>query len=275
MTYATLMVHVEAGHPNPGLLRLARQLADRFAAAVVGIAGCQPMRLVYDAGYVSGDIIQEDRDLIEEDLKTAEAAFRDAFHGHAQAVAWRAGVTLSPLADYIAREARCSDLVITGAGSKAPFGDTRQLDTGDLVMQVGRPVLVIPTGVNHLGLKRAVVAWKDTREARRAVLDALPLLRASDHVTVLGVAHGDGLTHLIPQLEDVVGWLQSHKVVATSLALPSAGDDASCLHDVVKDDGADLIIAGAYGHSRVREWALGGVTRDLLLRDDQCVFLSH
>jgi nucleotide-binding universal stress UspA family protein len=275
MSLKTLMVHLEVGRTNPGLLRLAQELANGFEADVIGIAGCQPMQLYYGDGYITGDLIQQDRETIDRDLNTAEAAFRAAFHDHAGKVDWRTCVTFLPLSDYIAREARSADLIITGVTRIAPFSATRRVSAGDLVMQAGRPVLIVPAKVGQLNLKRAVVAWKDTREARRAVLDALPLLKASGHVTVLGVALEESLTHVIPRLEDVVGWLKRHGVAATALALPSKGDDASRLYDIVQNDGADLVVAGAYGHNRLREWAFGGVTTDLLLCDDQCVLLSH
>jgi nucleotide-binding universal stress UspA family protein len=274
-TYRTLMVHLEVGRSHPGLLQLAKGLAERFHAGVVGIAGCQPMQPPYGDGYLAGDSIQLDRDTIELELKSAETEFRNAFWNHHEKVEWRSCVTTLPLSDYIAREARCVDLLITGATGVAAFSATHHVNAGDLVMQAGRPVLVVPASVSQLGLKRAVVAWKDTREARRAVVDALPLLKASDYVTVVGLARAEALPHVLAHLEDVVVWLESHGVLAKALTAPCTGDEADRLYDIVGDEGADLIVAGAYGHSRLREWAFGGVTGDLLLCEDRCAFLSH
>jgi len=273
--YKTLMVHLEVGHPNAALLRVARDLADRFHAGVVGIAGCQPMQLLYGGEYVTGDLVQEDRDTIARDLKTAETEFRNVFWNHPEKVEWRSCVTFQPLSDYIAREARCADLLITGVTKVAALSETRHVNAGDLVMQAGRPVLVVPANVEKLGLKHTIVAWKDTREARRAIADALPLLKASDHVTVVGLAREDALPHVLAHLEDVVGWLESHGVLAKPLTAPCPGDDADRLYDILNDEVADLVVAGAYGHNRVREWAFGGVTGDLLLCEDRCAFLSH
>ena len=274
-TYKTLMVHLEVGRPNPGLLRIAKDLADRFGAGVVGIAGRQPMQPPYGDGYLAGDTIQLDRDTIELELKTAETAFRDAFHDHSEKVEWRSCVTTLPLSDYVTREARCADLIITGATRVAAFSATRHVNAGDLVMQAGRPVLVVPAGANQLGLKRTIIAWKDTREARRAVVDALPLLKASEQVTVIGMGRAEALPHVLAHLEDVVGWLASHSVLAKALTAPCVRDAADSLYDIVRDVGADLIVAGAYGHNRLREWAFGGVTGDLLLCEDRCACLSH
>jgi len=273
--YKTLLVHLEVGHSNTALLRIARDLSDRFHAGVVGIAGCQPMQLLYGGEYLTGDLVQQDRDTIARDLKTAETEFRNVFWNHAQKVEWRSDVTFSPLSDYIAREARCADLLITGVTKVAAFSETRHVNAGDLVMQVGRPVLVVPAAVKQLGLKHTFVAWKDTREARRAIVDALPLLKASERVTVVGLAREEALPHVLAHLEDVVGWLGSHGVLAKPLPASCPGDDADRLYEIFNDEGADLVVAGAYGHNRLREWALGGVTGDLLLCEDRCAFLSH
>jgi nucleotide-binding universal stress UspA family protein len=273
--YKTLMVHLEVGHPNPALLRIARDLADRFHAGVVGIAGCQPMQQLYGGEYLTGDLVQQDRDTIASELKNAETEFRNVFWNHPEQVEWRSCVTFQPLSDYIAREARCADLLITGVTKVAAFSETRHVNAGDLVMQAGRPVVVVPAAVKQLGLKHTVVAWKDTREARRAIADALPLLKASEHVTVVGLAREDALPHVLAHLEDVVGWLESHGVLAKPLTASCLGDDADRLYEILGDEGADMVVAGAYGHNRLREWALGGVTGDLLLCEDRCAFLSH
>jgi nucleotide-binding universal stress UspA family protein len=76
-------------------------------------------------------------------------------------------------------------------------------------------------------------------------------------------------------LQDVVGWLKRHGIEANAVAAPSTGDDATGLKAIAQEQRVDLIVAGAYGHSRVREWVLGGVTRDLLLRGGPPALVSH
>ena len=76
-------------------------------------------------------------------------------------------------------------------------------------------------------------------------------------------------------LEDVVMWLKRHGVGANSLTVPATGDDAAQLDAIARDKDAGLLVAGAYGHNRLREWVLGGVTRDLLLRPRRCSLVSH
>ena len=273
--YATLMVHLELGRSNAGLLQIAADLAARFHASVIGIAACQPLQVIYGEGFVSGDLYEQDRQELDKELKAAEAEFRSALQACAATLEWRSAVTFALLSDYLAREARSADLVITGVASGDLFDSSRSVNSGDLVMRAGRPVLVVPATTGKVKLERILVGWKDTRETRRAVSDALPLLKNAAHVAVVEIAAEEELTAARSHLEDVAGWLKRHGIKAECLASPSTGDDATALYAVAQDQGADLIVAGAYGHSRLREWALGGVTRDLLLRANFCSLLSH
>jgi nucleotide-binding universal stress UspA family protein len=120
-----------------------------------------------------------------------------------------------------------------------------------------------------------VVAWKDTRESQRAVLDALPLLKVAAHITVVEIAPKDGLASARRRLEDLVAWLERHGVTAEPLAVAATGEDADQLAHFVQEHEADLMVAGAYGHSRLREWVLGGVTHDLLMSAACCSLVSH
>lgn len=275
MTYGTLMVHLELGRSNAGLLQIAGDLAERFHAGVIGIAACQPMQLVYGDSFISGDIYEQDRQELDKEMKAAEAEFRRALQMRAVTLEWRSTVMFTLLSDYLARESRSADLVITGIASGDLFDSSRSVNTGDLVMRAGRPVLVVPAAAGKVKLDRVVVGWKDTREARRAVSDALPLLKGASHVAVVEIAVEEELAAARTQIEDVAGWLNRHGIKAECLTSPSTGDDATALYAMAQDQGADVIVAGAYGHSRLREWALGGVTRDLLLRANWCSLLSH
>ena len=270
------MVHVEIGRSNAGLLQVAGDLARRFDAGVIGIAACQPMQIPYGDGYISPDLAEEDFKRIGEEIKAAEAEFRGALGARISRVEWRSTVTLDPLSDYLAQAARSTDLVLTGVDRNGTLFDmSRHLDIGDLVMRVGRPVLIVPTAADKVGLTRIVVAWKDTRETRRAIADALPLLKKAAFVAVVEIAAESALPAVRSHLAEVVGWLERHGVVAQAVAASSVGEDAQQLGEIALEQKADLIVAGAYGHSRMREWMLGGVTRDLLLRADRCSLVSH
>jgi nucleotide-binding universal stress UspA family protein len=270
------MVHVEAGRSNAGLLQIAGDLAERFHSSVIGIAACQPMPITYGDGFISADLIAQDREEVTKDLQEAEAEFRSALQARVATLEWRSTVMLTSLADYIACEARCADLIIAGIASSGLFDASRAANASDLVMQTGRPVLIVPAAMDKLKLERVLIGWKDTREARRAVFDAVPLLQKAGHVAVVEIAADDEqLAAARVHLEDVARWLERHGVAAELLARPSTGDNTTQMHAIAHEQDADVIVAGAYGHSRLREWVLGGVTRDLLLRANRCSFVSH
>lgn len=139
---------------------------------------------------------------------------------------WRSDV-LSPTR-FLIKMARTADLIVTGSPEIARDGDPRRsINLGGLLLHAGRPVLVPASGSNQCAAKRAPIAWKGGREARRAVADAIPLLECADEVVV-------------------------------------AMDDAHRLADFAKTMQADLVVSGTYGISRLGEWVFGGVTRSLL-----------
>ena len=274
MSYATLLVQLEIGQSNAGMLGIAADLARRFGASVVGIVACQPMRIEGD-GYVSGEIIQQDRNDIDREVDAAEGEFREALTGHVETLGWRSTVTAKPLSDYVAHEARCADLILVSAGAGVQVDPTRRLDLGALVMQAARPVLVVPADAVAAPLRRVVVGWNDTREIRRAVGDAMPMLQQASEVTLVSIVAAELVADARARLSDVVAWLARHGVRADAVTATSDGADAAGLEAFAQERRADAIVAGAYGHSRLREWALGGVTRDLLLKPGRCSFLSH
>jgi len=272
------MAHLQLGQSNAGLLRTASNLADRLHAAVIGIAVSQPTPNLYcDNGYsyTSGDIVVAEREEIDAETAAAEAEFRGALQAHAGSIEWRSAVISGSLSRYLADQARGADMVITGVSPAMWLDPSRHLDAADLIMRAGRPVLIVPPTANALRLERIVVGWKDAREARRAALDALPVLKLARYVAVVEIANDADLGAARVRLDDVVAWLRGHGVAATPIAAAACGSDAAHLNEIVQRQGADLIVAGAYGHNRLQEWALGGVTRDLLLCADRCALVSH
>ena len=276
MTCATLMVHLEVGSSNARVLQVAGDLADRFKASVVGIAAAQPMQIVYADGYLSGDMIEDDLEEKAKEIAAAETEFRAAFQGRPNGLEWRSRVALIPLSDYLAREARCADLLITSVDhNKSVFDASRHVEMGDLVMQIGRPLLIVPKSAARIVFERMLVGWKDTRETRRAIVDALPLLKMATFVAVAEIAAESGMADAHKHLDDVVGWLKRQGIVAQAIVSPSGGEDSTRLGELAREYKADLIVAGAYGHNRLREWMLGGVTRDLLMCADRWSLVSH
>ena len=275
MTYATLMVPLQLGHANETLLHTVGDLAERFHAGVIGVAACRPLQVVCRQSPVSAVLFEEDRKVIDRELKAAEVEFRTVLQSRASRLEWRPRVTVLPLSDYLAGEARSADLVVIGVDRNAPLDATRQVDHRNLVMQVGRPVLIFPATAARGRFERVLVGWKETAEARRAIVDALPFLARAAHVTVAEITAREELAEARTRLADVVAWLKHHDVEAEPLAVAAAGTHAKGLAAIADEQKADLIVAGAYGHSRLREWVLGGVTSELLLHAARCSLLSR
>lgn len=275
MSYTTLMVQLEPGHPNAAVLQATGDLAERFHAHVVGIAVCRPMQMVYGEAYISGELMDQEKKQMQGEVDAVEAEFRSALHRRAAGLEWRSMVMFAPLADFVAHQARCVDLLVTASGRKDSLDSTSGVPVGDLIIQLGRPIFVVPQVVQDIALDRVVVGWTDSREARRAVVDALPLLRKAAYVVVAELAADTDFANAHIRLNDVVQWLQRQGVAAQALVLRSTGDDAAGLDAIAEEQNAGVIVAGAYGHSRLREWVLGGVTRKLLLRSNRYLLVSH
>ncbi len=274
---ATIMVRLTAGKPNDNVLKLAADVARQLEARkVIGIAACQPMQyLVGPDSYIPQDLIDRDREQIDKDLAAAEEQFRAALTAGILELDWRCAVSLEPLSGFVVREMRAADLLVTGRDHASLFDTTRHVELAATVMAAGRPVLVAGPQEQRLDLRHVMVAWKDSREARRAVEDALPLLARAASVTVAEIAREEEVTAAQQRLQDVAVWLKQHGIASSVRVVPERGEDASRLADLAEEIGAGLVVAGAYGHSRLAEWVLGGVTRDFLLTPTRCSLLSH
>jgi ribosome-binding ATPase YchF (GTP1/OBG family) len=180
------MVRLAAGAPNDALLKLTSDLAARLAAArLIGISARQPMPIYGSPDmYAPPELSTWDSEQIDRELKAAEKEFRFALEGKVAAVEWRSTVvTYGSIADYVAEQMRAADLLITGAHEGGALLDrSRYVNVADLVLRAGKPVLVAASSQDKVDLRTVVVGWKDTREARRAVQDAVPLLRLAERV---------------------------------------------------------------------------------------------
>lgn len=124
-------------------------------------------------------------------------------------------------------------------------------------------------------LSNVLIGWADTREARRAIFDALPLLRHTRRICICEIVpkHDEGVPGA--SVRDVVGWLKRNDVMVEPVLMALHGDPALTLLSAANDQGAGVIIAGAYGHGKLHERVLGGVTNELLGQSQKCLFLSH
>ena len=275
MSYASVLVHVDHEAPLEGRCSIAAELADRFHALLIGVAAWAPMAVFPPAEEVSekpavGDFhLQDMKTLLDQKGKE----FCAAFGTPDRRVEWRS--ILDFPTEAVARQARAADLVIIAnlGESKDPF---RALDPGSTILKAGRPVLVVPKGLASLTPRRIAVAWKDVREARRAVVDALPLLRAAEEIVLIEILEEGDENGSAHRLKDVASHLARHRVVTvTRQVRPADVTAGDALVRFVKDANMDVLIAGAYGHSRLGEWAFGGVTRGLLAGSPICCLFSN
>ena len=276
MTYATLMVPLDQDRANDKRIKVAGDLAEKFGAKVIGITACEISQSAYfAAGAQAVKLFEESRAALSHKMAEMGHHFRHVLHRQVKDLEWRSAVGYPT--DFLAEQARAADLLIAGPNRPGELSDPlRQLDLGELLMRAGRPVLVVPQDVDWLDTRVVMIAWKDSREARRAVHDALPLLRKAKEVHVVEVLEEhDSAPAAHERVRDVAGWLAQHGIDAVARVPSLHGDAAAQIEQVAENMGATVIVAGAYGHSRVREWALGGVTRYLITNPRRCALLSH
>lgn len=274
MTYKTVLVHAEPGEGSDTRVQLAVEVAAQYDAMVIGL-GAQAFYPVFSSGYAAADgaVIEAMRERIIADLPIAEKRFRELTAGVKGGVRWIGGM------DYPAKElalhARSADLIVASRPQKHASSSYAPTPS-DLVMEAGAPVLFASDPSKPFDASRIVVGWKDTRESRRALSDALPMLQRAEEVVVVEI---DGDIKPLAEragLEEIAARLARHGVrVRTETAARSRATIADDLEHAAARHGAEVIVTGAYGHPRLREWILGGVTEDLLAASSKCVLFSH
>ncbi|MGF6973633.1 nucleotide-binding universal stress UspA family protein [Paraburkholderia sp. JPY465] len=275
MSYKTLLVHIDDSRRCDARVALALDLAQRWDAHLIGLyVVCEDFAKPLfgtDDGFVAQlAALSADR------RETAQQAFLAAAERAGRTAEWRTPEG-SPV-DVTTLHARHADLIVLGQPD--PHDPATYVDrhfAGEVVLGAGRPALVIPHAgaVPTLG-ENVLIAWDGSREASRAIADAMPLLQRARFVAVdvVGPTH-DRETG--PGAIDVAAWLEAHGVRASFSTTPRlrvAGTGATLLNRV-SDLHADLLVMGAYGHSRARERVWGGVTRTMLESMTVPVLMAH
>lgn len=276
MSFRSILVHVDVTERGKRNLAAAISLADSYDTHVTGLYVKPPTSL---PSYASVHVPPEVFEMIEKDqeklVESAEKTFKEAMAaaGREDRSDWH--YAAGPVAETIAQVGRCSDLIVIGQEDEnvdiAAYGEVPD----DVVIAAGRPVLVVPyTGITSTLGDRILVAWDHSRESARAVADALPFLKRASSVSVVSVDpdHDEGD---VPGA-DLARYLSEHKIKAMVNRFTDkdlAVDDV--LLNQAADGGADMLVMGAYGHSRLREMVLGGVTRHILDHMTVPVLMSH
>ena len=276
MTYASMLVAVEDGVESDSRLELACDLAIAFEALLIGLSVGSTAPPLYDpmaGGAMLGELLTLYRDMAEADVERARLRFAELTADRALETEWRGGVGLP--AEFLCRAARGVDLVIVGGRNR--LAPRHAPDVADVLMECGRPVLVTPpTRLRSPVGTPALIAWKDCREARHALAGSIPLLQRASSVTLYSVCTLEEKEKADGEIAEVVRHLARHEIHAEPIiALKGEQPTGRQILDEAIAREAGLIVAGAYGHARLREWALGGVTRDLIADSKICLALAH
>ncbi len=276
MTYKTILVHLNDSRRAEKVLEPAAELAVRFNAHLIGLHVCSavPASPIPMASSALGSIVAAERRNSEAIAET----FKRMTTGQPYVAEWQLQkVSHLNLAAVVMERGRAADLIV--AGQTDPEWDLSPvMDFPEhLALESGRPVLVIPYAGRYPTIgRRVVVAWKSSRESARAVFDALPLLLGAETVHILEVKERpDHVSTLAPDTS-IVATLARHGMrpeVQTSIASEiSIGDE---ILSRAADLDADLLVMGAYGHSRFRELVFGGTTRQIARHMTLPTLLSH
>ena len=273
MDIRSILVNVDLDPAKSAALRYAIDLAELFDAELIGVAADFPNLALagMDGGTVAADVYALEREQIEAQLQAAETIFRKMVPATVRSQ-WRAYVA-EPMQTII-EAARLADLIVTGSTATAAFKVPQKVNLGELVLASGRPVLDVGGAITAAKFDKVLIGWKDTREARRAVADALPILQRAGEVTAVTVSEGEpGLERA--GLDDLVTWLGRHGISAHSEVIANPEGFVDVLETAALLRGVDLLVTGGYGHSRFREWLFGGMTRRLLEANSLNRFFSN
>jgi nucleotide-binding universal stress UspA family protein len=275
--YKTILVHCDAGKTAPARLDLAFQIGAQSGAhvAVLYALTMEPERH-YD--YTAMQIVREAQQRVRAQMReAARGSYEESLRRSGyEKIEWRE--TEADALDAVALHARYADLVVIGQSNEDwPSGVGKEF-ARDLPLAAGRPVLVVPYAFEKKPIgRRILIAWNASREAARAASDALPLLKRASHVQVVAFRPGaPGAAHGEEPGADIGLFLARHGVHVTVSRQDAPDlDVGSQLLSRAADLSADLIVMGAWGHSRLREFILGGVTRTLLESMTVPVLMSH
>ncbi|RWA68067.1 universal stress protein [Mesorhizobium sp.] len=269
MSYKTIVVNLAVDADPAPILKLAVEFAQRFDAHLIGLAAADvPPLVATGEGLVyEGEVMQIQRLEIEKRLAELRGIFEKLVQTSVSSE-WTQYICGPTRA--LGLLARSADLIVTADGGEDVF---RAVDIGSLVLGAGRPVLVAAANAEQLLGKTVLVAWKDGREARRALSDSLPFLAKANEVVIATMEANSG-DDVPSSLADVAVFLEQHGIMARTEVITGAAD-GDRLVAFARSIRADLIVSGAYGHSRLSEWAFGGITRALIRESGISRLLSN
>jgi nucleotide-binding universal stress UspA family protein len=280
MTYRSLLVLLDHTPACAARTECAMRLAKQLDCHLVGLAPTDLIDLptAPKAAASLAEYAALVWDALRDQAERAADAFRDACHA-AQVESHEAVIDEANKTDSLVRHARCSDLtVLTQADPAAPNHAVSKDLVESVILHSARPTLVLPHAGHFETIgSHVMVAWNDSREAARALSDALPLLQRASRVEVTTwVEANTGENKAVrTQLGALQQWLMWHGVAAKIQVETLGTGITEAILSSAADSNADLIVMGAYGHARWTERVLGGATRGLLDSMTVPVLMSH
>ena len=280
MTYRSILVHLDESPRCAVRVDIAARLAREHGAHLLGVA---PAGLVNLPARVTPSLtgVPNYLQLAQASLNERAGALVTEFKRRVEGLgvaSFEGRVAENDSVPALLEHARSHDLVVLGQTDRGSSGSAIEIDIPEQVfMQAGTPALVVPCAgeLDAVGTC-AVIAWNASRESTRAVHDALPLLRKARSVHLMCFERPSDLVHVSRlQLNDARHWLSRHGVEAQLHQEPVRSDVGEALLSRACNLGADLVVMGGYGHSRMAEFLLGGVTRRLLAQMTVPVLISH
>jgi nucleotide-binding universal stress UspA family protein len=278
MAYRTVLLHVNDEGRVARLIDAAAHLASRHQSHLIGLYVIPPVP-TYGTSAMGAGMITSGLNTFREEAGRIEAAFAKATREQPFTAEWRLVTAQGKgVAETVMEHGRSADLIM--ASQRDPSWDFHTLldEPERLAVESGRPVLLIPYAGQFSSFgKRVTIAWNGRREAARAAFDALPLLKMASTVRILWINPQDEVQDAgdIPTAE-IAAALARHGVKCETATTAAADIDVGdVLLSSLADDGCDLLVMGAYGRSRLREFVFGGATRHILRSMTVPVLMSH
>ena len=277
MSFKTILVSVDASATAARTVKAARELAERFDAHVIGLHVRPRFQspAFTDSGFGMETLYTQHLEKVTVDAETAAATFKNAMGTRVSE--WR--VIDGFIDDELAVAARYADLVVIAQADAEGSSSSMPSDLPERVaLTTERPVLVVPyIGAIKAPGKTVLLCWNASRESSRAATAAMPFLEKADKVVVLTIdAKASESGHGAEPGADVAEWLSRHGAKVTVQRDTAADNDiGATILSRAADHGADLIVMGVYGHSRMREFVMGGVSRTLLSSMTAPLLIAH
>jgi len=278
MSIKDILVHVDSTSASRGRLKLAVGLAQRFGARITGLHVIPEPDV---PPYFKPSVVEHIAEIYAENAREAaglaEALFREEAKNAGAAIAWEC--VAGDISEIIAERGRFADLVVLGQfDTENPPAISAFLLPAKVVFGTATPILVVPNGLSSYEIgSHILLSWDGSREAARAIRDAMPLLHAASRVTLLALDPArQGHLHDGIRTSELAAHLGGHGIQVEAKELSAQGKSVTeALLAQAAGLGVDLLVMGAYGHSRVLEFVFGGTTQDLLERTTIPVLMSR